>query len=121
MRNSILTCTALVLLLSACAAHAQKVAPFRLTDFWAYLELSYRLDQVNNKSTGVETDVDDDRRQIEFGASTTSYVYHPKLLQMRLAGSLLSDRQSIVRQQTVLSSGSVELSHENRKDLLVNF
>jgi len=120
MRNSILTCTALVLLLSACAAHAQKVAPFRLTDFWAYLELSYRLDQVNNKSTGVETDVDDDRRQIEFGASTTSYVYHPKLLQMRLAGSLLSDRQSIVRQQTVLSSGSVELSHENRKDLLVN-
>ena len=120
MRNAILTCTALVLLLSACAAHAQKVAPFRLTDFWAYLELTYRLDQINNKSTGVETDIDDDRRQIELGISTYSYVYHPKLLQMRIAGSLLSDRQSIVRELTALPSGGVDLSRSKREDLLVN-
>jgi hypothetical protein len=120
MRNAILSCTALLLLLLVHAAHAQEVAPFRLTDFWAYLQLTYRLDQINNKSTGVETDVDDDRRQIEFGASSTSYIYHPKLLQMRLAGSLLSDRQSIVRQQTALPLGNVDLSLENRKELLLN-
>lgn len=120
MRNAILNCTALVLLLSACAAHAQKVAPFRLTDFWAYLELTYRLDQINNKSTGVETDIDDDRQQIELGISSSSYVYHPKLLQMRIAGSLLSDRQSIVRELTALPSGGVDLSRSKRKDLLVN-
>jgi hypothetical protein len=120
MRNAILTCTALALLLSACAAQAQEVAPFRLTDFWAYLELTYRLDQINNKSTGVETDIDDDRRQIELGMSSTSYVYHPKLLQMRIAGSLLSDRQTIVRELTALPSGSVDPTLSKRKDLLVN-
>ena len=120
MRNAILTCTALVLLLSAFAAHAQKVAPFRLTDFWAYLELTYRLDQSNNKSTGVETDIDDDRRQIELGVSTNSYVYHPKLLQMRIVGSLLSDRQSIVRELTSLPAGSVDVSRSSRKELLLN-
>jgi len=121
MRKVILTCTALVpLLLPVSATRAQEVAPFRLTDFWAYLELTYRLDQINNKSTGVETDIDDDRRQIEFGISSTSYIFHPKLLQMRIAGSLLSDRQNIVRELTALPSGSVDLSRSKRKDLLVN-
>ena len=120
MRNAILTCTALVLALSTCAAHAQKVAPFRLTDFWAYLELAYRLDQINTQSTGVETDIDDDRRQIELGMSSTSYVYHPKLLQMRIAGSVLSDRQTIVRELTALPSGSVDPTRSKRKELLVN-
>jgi hypothetical protein len=120
MRKATLTCTALVLSLQATIAHAQQVAPFKLTDVWAYLELSYRLDQINNKSTGVETDVDDDRRQIEFGFSSTSYVYHPKLLHMRIGGSLLSDRQRIDRELSSLAAGSVDVSSSSRKDLLFN-
>ena len=109
MRKATLTCTAVALFLSATDTHAQEVAPFKLTDFWAYLELSYRLDQINNQSTGVETDIDDDRRQIELGVSTNSYVYHPKLLQMRIAGSLLSDRQQIVRELTSLPAGNADV------------
>ena len=120
MRNAILTYTLLVFLLLAFPARAQEVAPFRVTDFWSYIELTYRLDQINNKSTGVETDIDDDRQQIELGLSSTSYVFHPKLLQMRVAGSLFSDRQSIVRELTAVPSGGVDLTRSERKDLLIN-
>ena len=120
MRNAILTCTALVLLLPSFAAHAQEVAPFRLTDFWAYLELTYRLDQLNSKSIGVETDIDDDRRQVELGISSTSYIFHPKLLQMRIAGSLLSDRQRIVRESIAQPAGNTDLSRSRRKEVLLN-
>jgi len=120
MRKAILTCTALVFLLAACTTYAQEVAPFRLTDFWAYIELKYRLDQTNNRSTGVGTDIDDERRQIEFGASTTSYVFHPKLLQMHIMGSLLSDRQNIARERNSLPAAGVNLSRSSRKELLVN-
>jgi hypothetical protein len=120
MRKATLTCTALALFLSATDTHSQEIAPFKLTDFWAYLELSYRLNQINNRSTGVETDIDDDRRQIELGVSTNSYVYHPKLLQMRIAGSLLSDRQKIVRELTSLPAGSVDVSRSSREELLLN-
>lgn len=120
MRKAILTCTALVLCLLTSVSHAQEVVPFKLTDLWGYLELSYRLDESNNRSTGVETVVDDDRRQIELGLSTNSYVFHPKLLQMRIAGSLLSDRQSIVRERTALPAGSAEVSIGRRRDLFLN-
>lgn len=120
MRNAILTCIILVFLLPAHPAHAQQIAPFKLTDFWAYLELKYRLDQINNMSTGVETDIDDDRQQVELGVSTTSYIFHPKLLQMRIAGSLLSDQQTILRELTSLPSGDVGLSRSRRRDLLLN-
>ena len=121
MRNAILTCTALVLLLPpVSAARAQEVALFRLTDFWAYLELKYRLDEISNKSTGVETIVDDTRFQIELGGSSTSYIFHPRLLHMRVAGSLLSDRQNIAREQISLLSGDADLSRSSREDLLLN-
>jgi hypothetical protein len=120
MRKATLTYTALALFLLATVTHAQEITPFKLTDFWAYLELSYRLNQINNQSTGVETDIDDDRRQIELGVSTNSYVYHPKLLQMRIAGSLLSDRQEILRELTSMPTGSVDVSRSDRKELLLN-
>jgi hypothetical protein len=120
MRHAILTCIILVLVLPAHTSRAQQIALFKLTDFWAYLELKYRLDQINNKSTGVETDIDDDRQQVELGVSTTSYIFHPKLLQMRIAGSLLSDQQTIVRELTSLPSGDVDTSRSRRRDLLLN-
>jgi len=120
MRKTILSCASLVLLLPACATYAQELAPFRLIDFWAYLELKYGVDRIDNRSTGAETDIDDERRQIEFGASSTSYVFHPKLLQMRIAGSLLSDWQNIVRELNAQPSGGVDLSRSKRKELLIN-
>lgn len=120
MRKAITIVVTLVLSLSATVTHAQDVAPFKLTDFWAYIELTYRLDQINNKSTGVETDVDDDRRQIELGVTTNSYVFHPKLLNMRIAGSLLSDRQNVVRELTSAPTSVVNVSPSSRKELLFN-
>jgi len=120
MRNVILTCTVLVFVLSAFAARAQEIAPFRLTNFWAYLELKYRLEEISNKSTGVETIIDDTRFQVELGGSSTSYIFHPKLLQMRIAGSLLSGRQNIAREQTSFLSGDAVLSRRSREELLLN-
>jgi hypothetical protein len=120
MRNIIPTCTALALMLPVCAAHSQEIAPFRLTDFWAYLELKYRVDEIDNRSTGVETNIDDTRFQIELGGSSTSYVFHPKLLQMHISGSLLSDRQNIAREQILLPAAAAELSRSSRESLLVN-
>src|SRR5210317_2184851 len=99
-----------LLLVPWTAPAAAEVAPFKLTDFWSYLELKYRLDQIDNRSTGVETDIDDTRRQVELGVSTTSYVFHPKLLQMRVAGSLLSNHQSIIRNQSSLPLGNTSTS-----------
>jgi len=120
MRNVILTCTVLVFLLSAFAARAQEIAPFRLTDFWAFLELRYRVDQVNNKSTGVESSIDDTRYQVELGASSTSYIFHPTLLQMHIAGTLLSDRQNIFRERTLLPVADANLTRSSRNALLVS-
>jgi hypothetical protein len=120
MRNAVLTCTVLVLLSSGFVVHAQEVAPFRLTDYWAYLELSYRVDQINTKSIGVETDVDDTRFQIELGGSATSYIYHPKLLQMHLSGSLLSDRQNIARIQSLVPAVNADSVRSSQESLLVN-
>lgn len=102
------------------APAAAEVAPFKLTDFWAYLELKYRLDQIDNRSTGVETDIDDTRRQVELGVSTTSYVFHPKLLQMRVAGNLLSNHQSIVRNQSSLPLGNTSTSSNKTDELFLN-
>ena len=102
------------------APAAAEVAPFKLTDFWAYLELKYRLDQIDNRSTGVETDIDDTRRQVELGVSTTSYVFHPKLLQMRVAGSLLSNHQSIIRNQSSLPLGNTSTSSNKTDELFLN-
>jgi len=121
MRHAILICTALVpLMLPVCATRADEVTAFRLTDFWAYLELKYRNDQNNTESTGVATEIDDTLRQIELGASTTSYIFHPKLLRMRIAGSLLSDRQNIDREQISLPPISADLSRSRRDDLFLN-
>jgi hypothetical protein len=102
------------------APAAAEVAPFKLTDFWAYLELKYRLDQIDNRSTGVETDIEDTRRQVELGLSTTSYVFHPKLLQMRVAGSLLSNHQSIIRNQSSLPLGNTSTSSNKTDELFLN-
>lgn len=120
MRHAILTCAALVPLLLPATTHAAEIAAFRLTEFWAYLELKYRIDEINNKSTGVESDIDDTRQQVEFGASTTSYVFHPKLLQMRIAASLLSDRQNVAREQLSLPPIAADVSRSSRDDLLLN-
>lgn len=120
MRKAFLTCIALVLLLAAKTADTQEIAPFRLTDFWAYLELTYRRDQINNQSNGIETDVDDERQQVELGVSTNSYVFHPKLLQMRVAGSLLSDHQDIVRELRSPPASSVIASPASRRELTFN-
>ena len=120
MRKAVLICIALVLFLPANSAYAQEVTPFKLTDFSAYLELSYRLDQINNKSTGVETDVDDDRQQVELGVTTNSYVFHPKLLHMRIAGSLLSDWQSVVRELNSLPAGGIDVSTSRREERRFN-
>ena len=49
MRGILLTFIALPLFLLANLVHAQEKAPFKLTDFWAYLELSYRLDQFDRQ------------------------------------------------------------------------
>ena len=109
-----------LLLVPWTAPAAAEVAPFKLTDFWSYLELKYRLDQIDNRSTGVETDIDDTRRQVELGVSTTSYVFHPKLLQMRVAGSLLSNHQSIIRNQSSLPLGNTSTSSNKTDELFLN-
>jgi hypothetical protein len=118
MRKVILACA--LLFVPVCASAADDIAGFRLTDFRAFLELQYRNDSISNQATGVETTIDDTRKQIELGASTTSYVFHPKLLQMFIAGSLLSDRQTIDREQFSLSSTVPNVSSDRRKDLLMN-
>ena len=121
MRYVILTCTALVLLLLLFStALAQEVAGFRLTDVSGFLELTYRDDQENTESTGGETDVDDVREQIEFGITTNSYIFHPKLLQMRIAGSLLSDHQDVSRQQISPVLGGTDVLRSEREELLFN-
>ena len=120
MRNAARICITLVLLLSACAANAQEIAPFRLTDFWAFLELKYRVDEINTQSIGVETDIDDTRYQIELGGSSTSYVFHPKLLEMHISGSVLSDRQDVVRRQTLQPAAAEDPQQSNRDSVLVN-
>lgn len=121
MRYVILTCTVLVLLHSAIStARAQDVAAFRLTDVSGFLELTYRDDQENTESTGVETDVDDTREQIELGISTTSYVFHPKLLQMRIAGGLLSDHQDVARRQVSPVLGGSDALRSERDEVLFN-
>jgi len=120
MRNAVLTCIILVLLLPESVVRAQETAPFRLTDYWAYLQLNYRIDQINTKSIGVETDIDDTRFQIELGGSTTSYIYHPKLLQMHISGSLLSDRQNIAREQSLLPTVNADVLRSSRESLRVN-
>jgi len=121
MRDVILTGTVLVLLLLPVSAiSADDVAVFRLTDFRAYLELEFRNNVIGNESIGVETEVDDTRQQIELGASTSSYMFHPKLLRMHIAGSLLSDRQRITREQLSALSGDPVVSRSRRKELLLN-
>ena len=121
MRKAFLIClTSLLLLAPWATPAASEVAPFKLTDFWAYLELKYRLDNIDNKSTGVETDIHETRRQVELGVSTTSYVFHPKLLQSRVAASLLSNHQSIVRNQLSLPLGMQSTSSNRNDELLLN-
>ena len=120
MRNAVSNCITLLLLLSGGVVYAQEVAPFRLTDYWAYLELNYRVDQINTKSIGVETDIDDSRFQIELGGSTTSYIFHPKFLQMHISGSLLSDRQNVARSQSLIPVVNAEAERSSRESLLLN-
>lgn len=121
MRYVILTCTALVLLLLPFnATQAQEVAGFRLTDVSGFLELTYRDEQENTESTGVETDVDDIRKQVELGVSTDSYIFHPKLLQMRIAASLLSDTQEVGRGRASAAPGGADVLRSEREELLFN-
>lgn len=121
MRKVILVCAALVqLCLPVCASAADEITAFRLTDFRAYLEFKYRNDLIDNKATGIETEVDDNRRQIELGASTTSYVFHPKLLRMLIAGSVLSDRQTIDRERISSTQSSAILSSSTRDEVFLN-
>jgi hypothetical protein len=121
MRKVILACAGLVqLLLPVNANAADEITAFRLTDFRAYLELKYRNDLIDNVATGVETEVDDTRRQIELGASTTSYVFHPKLLRMLIAGSVLSDQQTIDRERISPTQPGAILSSNFRDEVLLN-
>lgn len=121
MRKVILACAGLVqLCLPVCATAADEVTAFRLTDFRAYLEFKYRNDLIDNEATGVETEVDDTRQQIELGASTTSYVFHPKLLRMLIAGSVLSDRQTIDRERITPTQSGPILSSSTRDEVFLN-
>ena len=121
MRKVILACAGLVqLCLPVCATAADEVTAFRLTDFRAYLEFKYRNDLIDNEATGVETEVDDTRQQIELGASTTSYVFHPKLLRMLIAGSVLSDRQTIERERITPTQSGPILSSSTRDEVFLN-
>ncbi len=84
MREFVLTCVVLVsILLPAIASAQEEVDLFRLTSLQAFIELFYRKSITGNQATGIETDIDDFRQQIEIGVSTHSYVFHPKLLQIK--------------------------------------
>ncbi len=121
MREIVLTCVALVsILLPDFAAAEDELAIFRLTNVQAYIELLYRKNVFNNRATGIETAIDDYRPQIEVGTSTNSYIFHPKLLQISLAGSLLSDRQDISRQQLSVATNGTTESISRQKQVLLN-
>ena len=119
MRFAILTFAVLALWPFSVDA-ADEVAAFRLTDIRAFLEYRYRNSGTTNEATGFTTDVDDTRHQIELGATTTSYVYHPKLLRMLIAGSLLSDRQRIDREQVTYSPSTIDISQRRRDEVFLN-
>jgi len=119
--RSFFACVVLVsILLPAIASAQEEVDLFRLTNLQAFIELFYRKSITGNQATGIETDIDDFRQQIEIGVSTHSYVFHPKLLQIRLAGSLLSDRQDISREQISLPPNGTERSGSSQKQVLLN-
>ncbi len=121
MREIVLTCVALLLILPPeFASAADELAIFRLTNIQAYIELLNRKNVFNNQATGIETAVDDFRSQIEIGASTRSYIFHPKLLQISLSGSLLSDRQDISRMQFSAATNRATQSISRQKQVLLN-
>jgi len=121
MREIPLTCVVLVsILLPAIASAQEEVDLFRLTSLQAFIELFYRKSITGNQATGNETDIDDFRQQIEIGMSTRSYIFHPKLLQIGLAGSLLSDRQDISREQTSPEPKGTTQSGSSQRQVLLN-
>ena len=121
MREFVLTCVVLVsILLPAIASAQEDVDLFRLTSLQAFIELFYRKSITGNQATGIETDIDDFRQQIEIGMSTRSYIFHPKLLQIGLAGSLLSDRQDISREQTSPEPNGTTRSDSSQRQVLLN-
>ena len=119
--KSFFACVVLVSILLPVIASAQAdIATFRLTNLQAFIELLFRENSINNQSTGFETVINDSRQQIEIGMSTTSYVFHPKLLQMNIAGSLLSDRQDISREQISQAPIGTTRSGSSQKQVLIN-
>lgn len=85
---------------------AAEVSAFRLTEFNGELALRYLYDEQSVSNSGVE--VQNDIRptfQQELKLSTSSYVYHPYLLNMDISGSLLLD-------QSRFESSSIESSTE---------
>jgi len=116
MREIAITCVALVSVLwSGSVSAADEKALFRLKSVRAFIELLYRKNEINNQATGIETTIDDSRSQIKIGTSTTSYIFHPKLLQIHLGGSLLSDRQDVIREQFSLATNETTLSDSIQK------
>jgi len=116
-----LSCVALMsILLPVFASAADDVAVFRLTDWQAFIELFYRKNEADNQATGIVTTIDDTRPQIELGMSTNSYIFHPKLLQVRLAGGLLFDKQDISREQISLATNEITPSDSSSEQVLLN-
>ena len=121
MRRIVLTCDALVsILLPLFVSAEEDVAIFRLTNVQAFIELLYRKNVTNNQATGIETAIDDVRPQIEIGVFTNSYIFHPKLLQISFASSLLSDRHDISREQMSLALDGTTRSVSSQKQVLLN-
>jgi len=110
----------LSILLPVFASAADEVAVFRLTNLQAFIELFYRKNVINNQATGIETAIDDSRQQVELGMSTNSYIFHPKLLQMRFAGGLIFDRQDINREQSSLVPVGTTQSGSGQEQVLLN-
>jgi len=121
MREIVLTCAALLsIMLPVFVSAEEDVAIFRLTNVQAFIELLYRKNVINNQATGIETAIDDVRPQIEIGMFTNSYIFHPKLLQINFAGSLLSDRHDISREQFSLATSETTRSGSSQKQVLLN-
>lgn len=90
--------------LQPAAGSAAEIAPFRLTDYSAFMQSETLFRDVQTESVSGVISETQFRSLREAGVTTQSYLYHPNLLQMDISGSIFQQSASLTDDNTETDS-----------------